>query len=64
MNQDKLNDYEYDFLSYVIKLFLKKPEWTKNDFKNIYNEFQTFLKKSNLDELSLLNNRILYTKRS
>ena len=51
---DKQGKLEYNFLKRVTITNITKDTWDKDDLQYLYKEFQFFLVKSNIDELSIL----------
>ena len=51
---DKQGKLEYNFLKRVTITNITKDTWDKEDLQYLYREFQFFLVKSNIDELSIL----------
>ena len=51
---DKQGKLEYMFLKRVTVTVIVEDEWDKSTIENLYREFQFFLAKSNINELSIL----------
>lgn len=51
---DKQGKLEYKFLSRVVIQSMTKDTWDISDLKFLYKEFQFFIAKSNIEEISIL----------
>lgn len=51
---DKQGKLEYKFLSRVVIQTITKDKWDISDLEYLYKEFNFFIAKSNIDEISIL----------
>lgn len=51
---DKQGKLEYNFLKRVVIMNSTKDKWNLEDIEYLYKEFQFFLTKSNIEEISIL----------